>query len=362
MMRIKFICFAVLGLFFSIHAMTLEEKVGQVMMVHFYGEAANSESDRLIQDLHIGGIIYYKWANSLHSPAQVKQLSEQLQSLSKIPLLIAVDQEGGRVNRLTSGFQTFPSNRTVTDENQAYCTAYLTGKQLFAVGINMNLAPVVDVDSNPQNPVIGDRSFSPDPKIVARFGLAALNGCCDANVIPVLKHFPGHGDTTIDSHRGLPIVGKTINELQEVELYPFRKLAPFAPVIMTAHLVVPAFDPDRCATLSKKVITELLRKDMGFSGVVITDSLVMQGVLDCCEGSVEEASLHALNAGCDILLLGGRQLSGENPHDLSAEEISRIHKSLVEAVKNGSLSEERLDEAVQRILNLKNLSGLSCGK
>lgn len=337
--------------------LTIEEKVGQLLMVHFRGEIANTESDKMIRDLHVGGIIYYKWSNGLHNPQQVKNLSLQLQKSAKIPLLIAVDQEGGRVNRLINGFEIYPSNREVSltgDVDKVNNNAFNCGKQLVNVGINMNLAPVVDVDSNPLNPVIGDRSYSNHPAVVAIFGKAAVLGYQKAEIIPVLKHFPGHGDTLVDSHQGLPIVNKKLKELEKTELYPFQELIPLVDVIMTAHIIVPFLDATQCATLSEIILTEHLRKKMGFSGVIMSDSLVMQGVLDCC-GNVNEAAIRAFNAGCDILLLGGRQLiSTQQNLELDSKGVALLHRSLVEAVKSGVISESRLDEAVERILALKN--------
>lgn len=345
------------AVYYASSDMSVEEKVGQVLMVHFRGESANACSDRLIRDLHVGGIIYYRWSNGLHNPRHVKHLSKTLQASAKIPLLIAVDQEGGRVNRLTEGFTVYPSNREIAksgDLERAKKNAYHCGMQLLHAGINMNLAPVVDVDSNPLNPVIGDRSYSNQAHIVAMFAEAALSGYQQAGIIPVLKHFPGHGDTGVDSHSGLPTITKALAALEKTELYPFRELIHLADVIMTAHIVVTELDSTQCATLSEIILTDLLRKKMGFQGVIISDSLVMKGVLDCC-GTIEEAALRAINAGCDIILLGGLQLDGsEKGMELSTNDVARIHKSLVSAVLSGALPQSRLNEAVERILSLKN--------
>ncbi len=296
--------------------LSLEEKVGQVLMVHFYGQTANDDAKALIQDIQVGGIIYYNWSNGLTSPEQVRTLSQNLQNLAantpkSIPLLIAADQEGGAVARLR--FTPFPANRTVGetgDPNLAEAVALAMGQQLQAVGINMNLAPVVDVDSNPNNPVIGTRSFGNNPKWVAAFGKKSLDGFKQAQVIATLKHYPGYGDVAIDPHQDLPVLNKSKEELEQVELLPFAKLAPFADAIMTAHILVPALDPENCSTLSEKTL-RYLRDVIGFEGVVVTDSLVMRGVLKTCH-SVDEAAICALNAGCDLLILGGRLLNGES--------------------------------------------------
>ncbi|MFS8563271.1 MAG: hypothetical protein LVR00_02645 [Rhabdochlamydiaceae bacterium] len=212
--------------------LSLEEKVGQLLMVHFQGEVANEDARVLIQDMKAGSIIYYNWSNGLTSPEQVKTLSEGLQKLAKanqtpIPLLIATDQEGGRVCRLTQGFTVFPGNKALAmtgDPTLAEEAAFVMGRELKAVGVNMNLAPVIDVNINPQNPVIGTRSFGDDPKIVAAFGKKALSGYRRAGIIATLKHFPGHGDTAIDSHEALPVVTKEIGELKRWSFFLLRNL------------------------------------------------------------------------------------------------------------------------------------------
>lgn len=335
--------------------LTLEEKVGQLLMVHFQGENANEEAKKLIQEIKVGGIIYYTWSNGLSSPEQIKLLSEELQHLSPIPLLIATDQEGGIVTRASKGFTVFPGNKSLGmtgDPTLAEQAAIATGLELLSVGINMNLAPVIDVNNNPKNPIIGIRSFGENPQTVASFGKQALNGYKKAGIIATLKHFPGHGDVEIDSHVDLPIVHKSMEELEEMELIPFSLLASQADAIMTAHLQIPAFDKNFCSTLSKKTLS-YLRNHLHFQGVILSDSLVMEGVLKQC-ASVDDAAIQALNAGCDILLLGGRQLIGGNEkYELTSSDIERIRNSIVQAVKEGVISEKRIDEAVKRILQLK---------
>lgn len=293
-----------------LQTMSLEEKIGQLLMVHFHGEVANEDAKTLIQEVKAGGIIYFNWSNGLHSPAQVQTLSAGLQKMAQenrnqIPLFIATDQEGGVVNRLNKGFTLFPGNRALGethDPNLAEAAALCIGEELQSVGVNMNLAPVVDINSNPQNPVIGVRSFGDTPEVVLAFGKKALQGYRQAHIIAVLKHFPGHGDVRVDSHEDLPIIHKSMEELKQVELLPFAKLAASADAVMTAHLLIPALDPENCSTHSEKTLA-YLKNTLGFQGVVITDSLVMEGVLKKCY-SVDEAAIQALNAGCDVLLLG----------------------------------------------------------
>ncbi len=345
----------------STKEMNLEEKVGQVLVVHFHGEQANDDAKALIQEMHVGGFIYYNWANGLHSPAQVKSLGLGLQKFAQetrlsIPLLITADQEGGVVARLNQGFTVFPGNKALGmtgDPDLAEKSAFAIGQELLAVAVNMNLSPVVDVNCNPRNPVIGVRSYSDSPETVVAFGRKALEGYRKSGVMKALKHYPGHGDVGVDSHIDLPVINKTKEELIKVELRPFAELASQADAVMTAHILVPALDPDHCATLSKKTL-DYLRKDIGFKGVIIADSLMMEGVVKKC-GSVDEAAIRALNAGCDLLMMGGKQLIGGYVDlELSVSDIRRIHHALVEAVKSGRISEERLNQAVDRIVQLKN--------
>lgn len=344
----------------SLQELTLEEKVGQLLMVHFHGEMANAEAKTLIQETYVGGFIYYNWSNSLHSPAQIAALSTGLQTMAAanphpIPLLIATDQEGGVTTRLHTGFTIFPGNKALGMTNDAALakhSAFAFGEELLAVGINMDLAPVIDINTNPRNPIIGLRAYGETPDIVLKFGRQALEGFKQAGIISCLKHFPGHGHVDVDSHEALPILNKSKKELEESDLIPFAQLAAQADTIMTAHILVPAIDSRHCSTLSKKTI-DILRNDFSFNGVVITDSLVMDGLLENCL-SVEEAAIQALNAGCDILLLGGKHLVGSHKHlELDVNHMQMIHKTIVEAVQSGRVTHQRLDQAVERILTLK---------
>ena len=349
----------------SVHDLTLEEKVGQLLMPCFRGLEANEDARVLIQDIKVGGIIYYNWTNDLTSPLQVQSLSEGLQNLTKskpipIPLLIAIDQEGGTVARLKgSGFTIFPENRALAltgDPEMARQCAYAIGLELRDVGINMNLAPVVDVNCNPKNPVIGARSFGDNPETVIIFGRSALQGYLQAGVLTTLKHFPGHGDVEVDSHIALPVVNKSKEELERVELAPFKALASSADAVMTAHLLVPAFDPDYCSTLSEKTL-QYLRQTIGFKGVIISDSLTMDGVLQQVRGDEAKAAIQALKAGCDILLFGEKRLNHtQGITELTVMDIKNIHQALVNAVKTGYIPEERVNQAVEQVLALKRIN------
>ena len=333
----------------NVEMMTLEEKIGQLLMVHFNGETVNDEAERLVQKIYVGGFIYYNWSNGLNSPEQVLSLSSNLQKLTDqnpipIPLLIAVDQEGGVVARLTRGFTIFPGNKALgmtSNDALAEQAAFAIGEELNAVGVNFNLSPVVDVNCNPRNPVIGIRSFGSSTEIVIPFAENAIRGYHRAGIITSLKHFPGHGDVEVDSHQNLPVIKKSKEQLESVELLPFKELSSFADSVMTAHVIVSSIDPINCATLSKNVL-DLLRDEIGFEGVIISDSLVMEGLLKNCS-SIDDGAIKALNAGCDILMLGGKQLIGAHTNlELTVSDVERIHQSLVDAVKNGLISEKRV--------------------
>jgi beta-N-acetylhexosaminidase len=345
----------------TLDAMTIEDKVGQLIMTYFNGEEANHLAEKLIIEARIGGIIYYDLTNGLKNPEQVKNLSAGLQKLAKEnqlpPLFIAIDQEGGRVARLKEGFTQFPSSEAIGKSGNvelAFEQGKRMSKELLDVGINMNFAPVVDVNSNPDNPVIGSRAFGSDPKVVAAFGLAAVRGYIKGGVLPVIKHFPGYGEVSADPHYSLPTVYKTKEELDRVELYPFGVISKETPVIMTAHMMLPLIDPNSPATLSVKIIGQILREEMEYDGLVVTDSLVMNAIYG--DGrDIIDVSIRAFLAGHDILLFGGREFSGAR--DMTAEdhvaEIIRIHHGLVEAVKSGIISEERIDQSLERIRRYK---------
>ena len=339
--------------------LSLEEKVGQLLLVHFSGETVSEEAKRFICEIKVGGIIYFSWANGLNSVEQVKNLSRDLQMLAQentpsIPLWIAVDQEGGVVGSLKGEFTTFPGNKALAETKDPGLSREVDlaiGKELRFVGINMNFAPVVDVNVNPKNPTIGLRSFGKTAEEVIPFASEMIEGFHEAGICMTLKHFPGHGDVQVDSHDALPQVSKTRQELEQVELLPFAKLSAVADAVMTAHILVPALDPSNCATFSSTIIRQL-RQDIGFSGLVISDSLIMKGAL--AEGiSVEEAAIKALNSGCDLLILGGKLFHSCELCELGFADVQRVHAAIVQAVKQGRLSEARIDEAVERSLSKK---------
>src|SRR3989454_3374180 len=258
--------------------MTLEEQVGQVLMVGFWGDTPSQEIIALIQRHHIGNIILF--SRNARDAQQVLELTQCLQRSAKeagqpYPLLIAIDQENGIVQRLGEAVTVFPGNMplgAIGSEQTAYEVALATGREMKALGINMNLAPVVDVNNNPANPVIGVRSFGEEPRHVARLGAAMVKGYHAAGILCSLKHFPGHGDTAIDSHLALPTIPHTLERLETVELVPFRGgLAVGAESVMIAHVSLPALAGYAAlpATLSSAIVQGLLRERLGFNGVIL---------------------------------------------------------------------------------------------
>lgn len=333
--------------------MSLEEKAGQVLFLALrYNHAGQpllqlEDEDRKIMAHKPGGIILF--SENIKDNQQVKNLINQFQETADIPLFMAVDQEGGRVSRLTGGamdFPLIPSARELgrtQNLDQVLETGQLLGKALKGLGFNMNMAPVADVDSNPQNPVIGDRSFGSDPELVANMAMAMARGMALEGVIPVLKHFPGHGDTDLDSHLEAVALNHSLDRLEEVEFLPFRRGVTLnMPVIMTGHIQILALDPELPATLSSVLVTDLLRGAWGYQGVVISDALEMGAISQ--RWSSGEAAVKALQAGVDLLLM--------------PKDILEAHGAIVDAVNAGSLSQEKLDAAVTRILMLKKQYGL----
>jgi len=251
-----------------------------------------------------GGVIFF--SRNLVNPEQIAKLTNDLQALAgDMPLLMAIDQEGGRVSRLPSDFTIFPPAATVAKSGStelAYQAAAVTAKELRSVGINMNMAPVLDIHTNPANPIIGNRAFGTEPDQACRMGAATIAGLHDHGVLACGKHFPGHGDTHTDSHVELPTVHATRARLEEIELQPFRYAIDHGlQAMMTAHVHYPALDPTYPATLSSTILSELLRQELGFSGVIVSDDLEMRAILD--HATVGDAAIRSLQAGADMLLI-----------------------------------------------------------
>ena len=329
----------------KIKTMTLEEKIGQMLIVGFEGEHIDNNIKQMIEDHHVGGVILF--SRNVRDSNQLLKLINSLKDINtknNIPLFLSVDEEGGRVSRMPEELTSLPSGRKIgkrNDENLAYQIGSIIGKEIKAFGFNMNFAPVLDIDSNPQNPVIGDRSFGDNKEIVTSLGIKAMNGLKSQEVISVVKHFPGHGDTSVDSHIGLPKVDKDLNELRELELYPFEMaIANDVDAVMVAHIIFNEIDSQNPATLSKIIIRDLLRKELTFDGVVITDDMTMGAIMENYD--IGDAAVRSVKAGSDILLIS-------HGYDNQA----KVLKDLKNAVENKIISIDRIDESVYRILRLK---------
>ncbi|MCB1119427.1 MAG: glycoside hydrolase family 3 protein [Chlamydiia bacterium] len=332
-------------LILTLSLFSLEEKVGQLLVVHFPGEVYNESAEKLIREVHVGGIIYYNWANGLHSPEQIRALSSSLQKQAKIPLFIAVDQEGGRIVRLKKGFTPFPSNAVfgeIDDSHLVEQCAYLSAQEASEVGFNLILAPVVDIVPKEGPSAIGDRSYGSSPDKVARLARSALSGYKRGGVISCLKHYPGIGSSHIDSHLDLPVTTTDDRML-------YQLLLPHSQMVMTGHVLATSLDTTHCATLSKTILQNHLRPQ--FDGVIISDSLVMEGVLKQYN-TVSDVAIAALDAGCDLLILGGRHLHGASK-ELSPDDVITIHKDIVDAVRTHRLDPSQIDRSFERILKLK---------
>jgi beta-N-acetylhexosaminidase len=365
------------GILRMIKQMTLEEKVGQLFVLQVYGKSADTadpadvaanqklygldNAQQLIAKYQPGGIILYSVdPPNVTDAQQVAHLTNGIQRAAThtrvpIPALIATDQEQGSVvSRIPAPFTQFPGSQALAAGRRpydAYASSRITGRELRAIGINQDYAPDSDVNVNPANPVIGVRSFGSDPNLVAKFAAAQVDGYQAAGVIPTAKHFPGHGDTDTDSHTGVPIINHTQEQWRQLDLPPFQAgIAHGVDSIMTAHIIVPALDPSGDpATLSKPIMTGILRDQLHYDGVVVTDALGMQGVRD--KYGDDRVPVLALEAGVDQLL--------NPPTDATGKGIFQLqYDSVLAAVRGGEISEARIDQSVYRILRLKRNHGL----
>ena len=322
----------------------LRRHAGRLAIVGFTGHDVPGDLRRLAADFDLGGVIYF--ARNVAEPQQVAELSRQVADLRRDwPIWISVDQEGGRVARLKSPFTEWPPAITLGrsgDEQLAERFGSALAAELLAVGIDLDYVPVLDVHTNPANPVIGDRALSQQAQDVARLGAAVIRGLQNAGVAGCGKHFPGHGDTSRDSHHELPVVEHDRRRLDAVELVPFvRAVSERVATMMTAHVVVPALDAERPASMSTAVVSDLLKGTLGFDGVVFCDDLGMKAI--SATRSLPEASVEAIAAGNDVVLLC---------NSTADEQVAAI-EALIRAAESGQLSQTRLDDALARQRRVK---------
>lgn len=324
---------------------SLHRQVGQLAIVGFTGPTISPELRSLSREFGLGGVILFD--RNIETPEQVGELVRDLQEAlgSEVPLWISVDQEGGRVARLRRPFTEWPAMATLgrsDDEKLAARFARALAQELRAVGISLDFAPVLDVHTNPRNPVIGDRALAERADAVARLGVTIIKALQENGIAACGKHFPGHGDTSTDSHHELPLVEHPPDRLREVELVPFQAaIAAGVASIMTAHLLVPAWDEQRPASLSPLIVTDILRHELKFDGLIVTDDLDMRGC--AAQYTLPEAAVAALSAGSDVLLM-----CAPNPDRQYAALEAVVH-----AVENQALGYTQIDDALARHRRLK---------
>ena len=325
---------------------SLREKIGQLLVSGFEGTSVNSEIEKLIIEKGIGGVILFE--RNYKNPEQLTDLLHDMQSLAisknGLPLFISVDQEGGRVSRLKKPFSSFPFQSVLARaglEDLAFRFGQGLGAELKSVGVNIDFAPVLDINTNPENPIIGRRAISNEPKTTAQFGSAIIRGFINSGIIPVGKHFPGHGDTKLDSHYALPVISKGAKILENLELIPFiSAIRAGLPIIMTAHVIYPIWDKYFPATFSPFILRNILRDKLGFEGLIISDDLEMKAIETIAFDSIAELGF---TAGLDLFLIC---------HDI--EKTLALRDQIIRAIESGRLSHERVNESLQRVFKLKN--------
>jgi beta-N-acetylhexosaminidase len=323
---------------------TVRREIGQLLIGSLAGPTISPEMRSLSREFSLGGVTLF--SRNIEAPEQVAELSIDIQSLDTgLPLWVCVDQEGGRVARLRKPFTEWPPmavlGRSGNPDLAARFAAALA-LEVKAVGITLDYAPVLDIHTNPKNPVIGDRALAEDADLVARLGAAIVNALQDAGVAACGKHFPGHGDTSVDSHLELPLVEHPPDRIRRVEFVPFREaIRAGVAFIMTAHVLVPSLDEDRPATLSPRIVQSLLREELEYPGVILSDDLEMKAIAKSY--AVPDAAVQAIVAGCDGLLI----CSGD------VEMQAATLEALVHAVEDGRISYKRLEDAQKRLRTAK---------
>ncbi|MCB0421420.1 MAG: beta-N-acetylhexosaminidase [Bdellovibrionales bacterium] len=325
----------------------MKQKLGQMFFIGIEGPELSANEAQFIVENNIGGVTLF--GRNLQSPEQIYKLNSDLQNLrhkmpNKTPLFIGIDMEGGRVHRLKSPFTQWPAVKRLGDLDStslAFKMAQAMGTELKAVGFNLNFAPSADVLTNPKNEIIGDRAVSTDPEMVGKVASALVRGYIKSEIIPCAKHFPGHGNTLLDSHEELPVEETPYDVLSDRELNPFKKVfRARLDLVMTAHIKFTAVDPEWPATLSKKFLTDIIRDEFRYKNAVISDDLDMKALRN--HYKIDEIALKAIDAGCDLLLYC-------NEPDSPKIALEACHKAL----GDGSLSAARIEESISRIVKIK---------
>lgn len=326
--------------------MTLEEKVGQLLIVGFEGTVLDDITRSYIEDLQVGGLVFF--GRNIETKDQVMELVKDIKEtnrVNEIPLFLSIDEEDGNVSRLPKEYKRLPSSFDIgelNDRDLAFQYGELLGNRVKSLGLNLNFAPVLDIHSNLKNPVIGKRAFGNTPERVSEIGLEVAEGIRNTSIIPSIKHFPGHGDTSTDSHIELPIIDKSLEELKNFELMPFRAaIHEDIEMIMIGHILLPSIDEEYPSTLSQNIIGEILRDEMGYEGVIISDDMTMGAIVN--NYSLEEASIDFLKAGGDIVLVC---------HGIINPNI--VFDRIMESIETGELTTEAIDQKIYRILELKD--------
>ncbi len=367
---------AFFGTNFAFAELSLWHKIGQMIVsdirylnngkeITQVDEETRPLLKKLIGEYGIGSIVLF--GKNFVSKAQSKKLISDLQDIAKKynlpPLLIFTDQEGGKVERFAFDRERLKNNSDIKSVEEAYTKAVTIARELKEIGVNVDLAPVVDINNNPKNPVIGVRSFGADADVVSEFGVKSIQGLHSEGVAATAKHFPGHGNTASDSHYTLPVVYGTLNQLKKLELRPFKAaIDAGVDFVMSAHISLPDIDSTKIrskkddreivipATLSKKIMTDILRKDLGFKGVSMTDALEMKAISD--HFSNEDACIMAIKAGNDLLSI---PVELKSLNDL--EELKNLYNKIIEDIKStgkDKISEKKINESLERILSVKN--------
>lgn len=328
-----------------VHKMSLAQKLGQMVIVEFYGATLNSDLQQMIAQDNIGGVLIENKNGNAQSRNQLVTLNKAMQAQTHVPLFISTDYEGGVVNELRLITGERPSEATIgasNDPQVAYNAGHTAATDLTALGLNLNFMPIVDVLTNPNNPGLPQRTFGSDPTLVTNMGRAYLKGLNAGGVIGCLKHFPGLGSANLDPHLALPTMNRSLATLNNVDLVPYRTLINEGnvPMVMVTHILNPQLDPNLPTSLSPNVVTGLLRKQLNFKGVIISDTLWMGGISNTY--SLSQAAVLAVKAGID-LILGPRGLA----------ETQTMIAGLQRAVTSGQLSMSQIDASVTRILQLK---------